>query len=91
MIPVFLLYGFLACTWGYSAWQDWRSISPALRMLSILFALAGPLMLVSALWVLSSLGRSSLALKLGGLAAASFGLLQAIGALTEIMPCSGPT
>ena len=45
---------------------------------------------ISSVWVLGSLGRRALALQMGGLAAASFGLLQFVGSLTEIVPCSGP-
>ena len=89
-IPIFLLYGLLACAWGYSAWQDWSFISPGLRGFSILAGVTGPLMVVSSLWLLGSMGRRPLTLQVGGLAATGFGVLQAVGSLTEIVPCSGP-
>jgi hypothetical protein len=85
-----LLFGLLTCLFSYVGLIDWRSEIAALIACSVVWILAGPAILISALWLLGSLGRNTLALVIGGSAIVVSGTVLAAAALTGVLPCSGP-
>ena len=85
-----LLFGSLMFLFGYFALSEWRSERAALIACGALWILTGPAVFGSALWLLGSLGRSPLALGLGGTAVITSGTLLATAAAVGVLPCSGP-
>jgi hypothetical protein len=85
-----LLFGSLMFLFGYFVLSEWRSERAALIACGALWILTGPAVFGSALWLLGSLGRSPLALGLGGTAVITSGTLLATAAAVGVLPCSGP-
>lgn len=89
-VPFFLLYGLFAFASGYALMEDWGSIRWPLKLLAIAFLSAGLVLLFWTIRLLTSLGRHPAALKFSGASAAAFGALLIFGALSKVLPCSGP-
>lgn len=85
-----LLFGVLMFLFGYSAVSEWRSERAALIACGVVWLLAGPAVFGSALWLFGSLGRSPLALRIGGAAIVASGTVLATAAAVGTLPCSGP-
>jgi hypothetical protein len=85
-----LLFGSLMFLFGYFALREWRSERAALIACGAVWILIGPTVFGSALWLLGSLGRNPLALRLGGTAVIASGTLLATAAAVGVLPCSGP-
>ena len=85
-----LLFGSLMFLFGYFALSEWRSERGALIACGAIWILTGPAVFGSALWLLGSLGRNPLALRLGGTAVITSGTLLATAAAVGVLPCSGP-
>jgi hypothetical protein len=89
-VPLFLLYGVLAFASGYVLLGDWSAIGLSLKMFAVVFLVLGLALLFWPIRMLASLGREPAALKFGGVTSALFGMLMIFGALSKILPCSGP-
>ena len=85
-----LVFGSLMFLFGYFALSEWHSERAALIACGAVWILTGPAVFGSALWLLGSLGRSPLALRLGGTAVITSGTLLATAAAVGVLPCSGP-
>ena len=91
LIALFMLFfGFLMFLFGYFGLSEWRSERAALIVGSVAWMLTGPLALGSALWLFGSLGRSTLALRIGGTAIMASGAVLATAAATGVLQCTGP-
>jgi hypothetical protein len=88
--PPMLFFGCLMFLFGYVDLIEWRSERAALIASGGVLVLVGFVVFVSALWVLGSLGRSPLALRIGGTAIAASGVVLATAAATGVLQCSGP-
>ena len=85
-----LLFGLLMFLFGYSALSEWRSERATLIACGVVWILTGPAVFGSALWLSVSLGRSPLALRIGGTAIVASGTVLATAAAVGVLPCSGP-
>jgi hypothetical protein len=85
-----LLFGYVIAVAGYDALRKWSSISAGFASYGLLWFAAGPAMLIAGLWALASLGRASIPLRVGGIAAMVAGASLIAGVLTYVVPCSGP-
>ena len=83
------LFGSLMFLFGYFAVSEWRSERAVLIACGGVWILTGPAVFGSALWLLGSLGRKPLALRLGGTAVVTSGTLLATAAAVGVLPCSG--
>lgn len=86
-----LIFGLLVSATGYQAVREWSYTSSAYASCALLWVVAGPVMLVAGLWLLGSLGRNRIPLLVGGAATALAGMVLVVGALTYVIPCSGPS
>ena len=85
-----LLFGSLMFLFGYFDLSEWQSERAALIACGMVWILTGPAVFGSALWVLGSLGRNPLALRIGGTAVVTSGTVLAAAAAIGVLPCSGP-
>jgi hypothetical protein len=85
-----LFFGCLMFGSGCVGLLEWRSEGPALIASNVALILAGFAVFGSALWVLGSLGRSPLALRIGGTGIMASGLVLATAAATGVLQCNGP-
>src|SRR5579864_8874044 len=85
-----LLFGLVMFLFGYFVLSEWRSEQAALVACGAVWILTASAVLGSALWLLLSLGRSPLALRIGGTAIAVSGTVLAVAAAIGVLPCSGP-
>jgi hypothetical protein len=85
-----LLFGVLMFLFGYFVLSEWRSERGALIACGVVWILTGPAAFGSALWLSVSLGRSPLALRIGGAAILASGTVLAMAAALGVLPCSGP-
>ncbi len=85
-----LLFGLLMFLFGYYVLSEWRSERAALVACGAVWILTAPAVFGSALWLSLSLGRSPLALRIGGTAIAGSGTVLAAAAAIGVLPCSGP-
>ena len=85
-----MLFGSLISLFGYGALREWQSEGAALVAFGVVCILTGPAVVGSALWVLGSLGRSALALRIGGTGIVASGIVLALAAATGVLPCTGP-
>jgi hypothetical protein len=76
--------------YGYADLIEWQSERAALIACSVVLVLAGSAVFGCALWVLGSLGRSPLALGIGGTAIMASGAVLATAAAVGVLPCNGP-
>jgi len=83
------LFGSLMFLFGYFAVSEWRSERAVLIACGAVWILTGPAVFGSALWLLGSLGRNPLALRLGGTAVVTSGTWLATAAAVGVLPCSG--
>jgi cytochrome bd-type quinol oxidase subunit 1 len=86
-----LLFGFVMSLFGYFALSEWRSERVALILCGLVWALTSPAVFGSAAWSLVSLGRSPLALRIGGTSILASGIVLAMAAAVGVLPCSSPT
>jgi hypothetical protein len=84
-----LIFVFRMVFLGYSCVWEWRSESVLLAASGVLWSLTAPATIVSALWLLGSLGHSCKALSIGGVSIIASGVVFATVAATHVMPCSG--
>lgn len=85
-----LLFGAVMFLFGYLDLGEWRSEQAPLIACGIVWIIAGPVIFASALWLFGTLGRSSLALRIGGMAIVASGTVLAASAASHVLPCSGP-
>lgn len=85
-----LLFGALMFLFGYFDLREWRSERAPLIACGAVWIVAGPVVVASALWLFGTLGRSSLALRMGGMATLASGTVLAASAVAGVLPCSGP-
>jgi len=85
-----LLFGSLMSLLGYFALSEWRSERSTLIACGLVWTLTGLAVIGSALWLSMSLGRSPLALRIGGTAIVASGTVLATAAAVGVLPCSGP-
>jgi hypothetical protein len=88
---IILVFGTPMTTCGYLGLQDWSSQRVVLTACGLMWLIAGPAMIGSALWVLGSLGRNRLPLRIAGAAVALSGTVLVAGGLAGILQCSTPT
>jgi hypothetical protein len=74
---------------GYYFVSEWQSESVLLAASGVLWSLTAPATIVSALWLLASLGRSRKGLSIGGGSIIASGVVLTLVAATHVMPCSG--
>ena len=86
-----LLFGFVMSLFGYFALSEWRSERAALILSGLLWALTGPAVFGSALWLIVSLGRGPLALRIGGTSILASGIVLAMAVAVGVLPCGSPT
>ena len=77
-------FGFLVFLSGYFALLEWRSEQATVIAIAMVWILAGPAMFVSGLWLLGSLGRARIALRIGGAAILTCGMVMAVLSLIHI-------
>ncbi|MGE5056201.1 MAG: hypothetical protein ACM3WP_18725 [Acidobacteriota bacterium] len=87
---VMLLFGLLMFLFGYFVLSEWRAERVALIACGVVWILTGPAVFGSALWLSVLLGRSPLALRIGGAAIIASGAVLASAAGVGVLPCSGP-
>lgn len=85
-----LLFGSLMALYGCFIFAEWQSERAALIACGVVWILTGPALFGSALWLLVSLGRSPLALQIGGTAVVASGTVLAAAAAVGVLQCSGP-
>ena len=92
MILALLIMSFavLMFLFGYFAVLEWRSEQAALLVSGGVWILGAPVMFVSGLWLLGTLGRAPIALRIGGAAILTCGTVLVVAAALGVMPCSGP-
>ena len=88
-IPL-LFFGILMFLGGWLDFSDWKSESAALIALDLGFLATGLTTVVAALWILASLGRKALPVRIAALSAIAAGTLMLAGTLSYVLPCSGP-
>ena len=91
LAPVLALFGAVMSVTGFAILSMWSSISPAYAACAVAELVAGPVMALSALWILGSLGRHRIPLWAGGGAAMLAGVVWLAGVLSYVIPCSGPS
>jgi hypothetical protein len=89
MALLMLFFGSLMFLFGYFGLSEWRSEQAALIICSVVWILTGPAVVGSALWLLGSLGRNLLALRVGGTAIVASGTALAAAAAVGVLQCSG--
>ena len=90
MALLMLFFGSLMFLFGYFALNEWQSERAALIACGVAWILSGPTVFGSALWLLGSLGRNPLALRIGGTATMASGAVLATAAAAGVLQCSGP-
>ena len=85
-----LFFGCFMFLFGYFGLSEWRSERAALIACGVVWILTGPTVFGSGLWLFGSLGRSSLALRVGGTAVAASGTVLAMAAAAEVLQCTAP-
>lgn len=85
-----LLYGLVPIIFGWIVLRRSAGASSSVICFSVLFLLAGIVMVSAALWLLVSLGRSDLPLRIGGIASILNAGIFAWATLADVLPCSGP-
>src|SRR5450755_4056614 len=85
-----VFFGSLMFLFGYFGLSEWRSERAALIACGVVWILTGPTVFGSALWLLGSLGRNPLALRIGGTAIVASGTVLATAAAVDVLQCSGP-
>jgi hypothetical protein len=90
MALLMLLFGLLMVMFGYFGVSEWRSEGSALITCGVVWILTGPTTFASALWLLGSLGRDPLALRIGGMAILVSGTVLTAAAAVGVLPCTGP-
>ena len=85
-----LFFGCLMFGYGYTDLIGWQSERTALIACSVVLILAGSAVFGCVLWVFGSLGRSPLALRIGGTAVMTSGAVLATAAVVGVSQCNGP-
>ncbi len=88
---VILLLGLLFGLSGFSGLSQWSALARPLAVCLLLIEICALTMMVCGVWMLSRLGRDLRPLRLGGIAAASCGIVIIAGVLVHAIPCSSPT
>lgn len=85
-----LLFGILMVVGGYQIVREWASESAALILTGLLILFCGTAMMLSAVWLLASLGRKRTPLWAGGLASLVCATVVSVSTMCHVLPCSGP-
>jgi hypothetical protein len=85
-----LLLGCATTGAGLSVLREWSAVGSTLAVLGLLWTSSGVAMVVSAVWLILSLGRQRLPLAIGGGGGILSGVLVLAGFLTHVIPCTGP-
>ncbi|HYK90902.1 MAG TPA: hypothetical protein VE398_19175 [Acidobacteriota bacterium] len=88
---VMFFFGYAITVAGYRVVREWSLIGPTYAGIGVLWLIAGPAMFGAGLWILGSLGRHRIALRIAGTAAAIAAVVLILGVLSNIVPCSGPS
>ena len=75
---------------SYLVWE-WQSESALLAACGIVWSLAAPATIISALWVLGLRRRSRKPWTIGGWAIIASGAVRATVTATHVLPCGGPS
>ena len=86
-----LTFGFVSVFGGYQLVSDWAAEGASLVVVGAGLLLGGAIMLVSAVWLLVSLGHQRLPLCSGGIASLLSGAVLVAATISHVLPCSGPT
>jgi hypothetical protein len=84
------VFGAFMSVVGYVGLSEWRSEGAALIACNVLWILTGPAVFASALWLFGSLGRTPLALRIGGTAMLASGAVLVTAAVASVLQCTGP-
>jgi hypothetical protein len=84
-------FGMILLVLGLQTLRQWDGLSTSLAVITVLWLIAAPVVLVSGVWSLVSLGRYRLPLWTGGSALLAAGGALVAGVLTHFIPCAGPT
>lgn len=85
-----LLFGVIMFGFGYAGIWEMKFEQPSLIACSVAWLLTGTVTCLAALWILGSLGRRQLALRLGGTAIFTSGAILVTAAATNVLECSSP-
>lgn len=88
-IPLLFFSG-LMFLGGWFDVPQWGSESAALIAFDIAILFTSFTTAVSALWILGSLGRNDLPVRIAGFSTLASGTLVLAAALSHVLPCSGP-
>jgi hypothetical protein len=83
-------FGSFMILFGCFGLSEWRSEGVVMISCSVVWILTGSTVFGSALWLFGSLGRSMLALRIGGTAIVASGTVLAIAAAGGVLQCNGP-
>lgn len=61
------------------------------RRFGVIALLAGPIMLLTGLWIVGSLGTARIPLRAGGVASLVVGAALIVGVVAYVIPCTGPS
>lgn len=86
-----LMFGVVPAVGGYQLLSEWAAEGTALVSSSAVLFLSGVTMLVSATWLLVSLGQRQSALWTGGIASLLSAGVLAAATVAHVFPCSTPT
>lgn len=86
-----LLLGAVLTRFAMPAVLEWTALGGALKLILVIWLIAGPVALASGVWLLVSLGRRAWPIWIGSAALLASGALMLAGVLTHVIPCAGPT
>jgi hypothetical protein len=86
-----LIFGIFPAFVGYQLLGEWAAEGTPLLVSAVVLLLSGATMLMSAVWLLVSLGRQRLPLWSGGVASLLSGGVLTAATISDVLPCSGPT
>ncbi len=86
-----LMFGIFPAVGGYQILREWAAEGTPLLVSAVVLLLSGATMLLSAVWLLASLGRRRFPLWSAGVASLLAGGVFAVATISDVLPCSGPT
>ena len=75
---------------GLLVLRGWSAVGSTLAIFGLLWTFSGVAMVVSAVWLILSVGRQRFPLAIGGAGGILSGVLVLAGFLTHVVPCTGP-
>lgn len=75
---------------GWVALSDWQAERIWLVACGAAWILCGPAVVLCTLWLVGSLWRSVMALRISGIAIVASGTVLTAAAVSGVLPCSGP-